>query len=535
VEELREHITRIIIMKYGDRLKLVMRRTAYQERSRIKNQPWKADPGSDRQFWKKVQQAVADLPDDSDDHIAPETLQLLDRIIHRYAEEIVGNFNIKTFRFARRFLTAFFSTMFNAANGSLFGNRRRLHEKLIVKGEVEKLRTLFNKGVVVVLPTHFSNLDSIMIGYAIDEIIGLPAFTYGAGLNLYDSEIVGYFMNRLGAYRVDRRKKNPLYIEALKSMSSLSIMQGVNSLFFPGGTRSRSGSLEGDLKQGLLNSLVEAQRQLFQQGSDRKIIVVPFVFNYHFVLEADHLITQHLNYIGKESFVRVKDDFQSNTRILRFLWRIFSQRSEIYLSVGQPMDIMGNVLNEDGESLDKHGKVIDLKRYFMTEGEVTFDQQREKVYTKYLSEAVIGSYKKYNIVLSSHIVAFCAFLYFERVNSGLDIFGLIKLPEDGFVFDEDILMDLMSQVMALLENMVEEGKVRTSFHKKYTAKEVLDEGITNLGVYHASSPLMRDKSGSIISESFKTLFYYHNRLKGYDLEDMINWDHALLQEQHIDH
>ena len=62
---------------------------------------------------------------------------------------------------------------------------------------------------VIIVPTHFSNLDSILIGYAIDGIMGLPAFHYGAGLNLYDLELVAYFINRLGAYKVDRRKKKP--------------------------------------------------------------------------------------------------------------------------------------------------------------------------------------------------------------------------------------------------------------------------------------------------------------------------------------
>jgi len=73
-------------------------------------------------------------------------------------------------------------------------------------------------------------------------------------VNLYDVEILAYYMNRLGAYRVDRRKKNPIYLETLKSMASLSLLEGLNHIFFPGGTRSRSGAIEENLKLGLLNS-----------------------------------------------------------------------------------------------------------------------------------------------------------------------------------------------------------------------------------------------------------------------------------------
>src|SRR5690625_7368921 len=102
------------------------------------------------------------------------------------------------------------------------------------------------------LPTHVSNVDSSLIDYVIETKVGIPAFAYGAGLNLYNFGPAAYFMNRLGAYRVDRRKKNPIYLETLKAMSTLSIKSGVNNLFFPGGTRSRSGHSESRLKLGRL-------------------------------------------------------------------------------------------------------------------------------------------------------------------------------------------------------------------------------------------------------------------------------------------
>src|SRR5204863_9543615 len=59
----------------------------------------------------------------------------------------------------------------------------------------------------ILVPTHFSNLDSILIGWII-HAMGLPAFIYGAGLNLFNIKIFAYFMNSLGAYKVDRRKKD---------------------------------------------------------------------------------------------------------------------------------------------------------------------------------------------------------------------------------------------------------------------------------------------------------------------------------------
>src|SRR5690606_34497805 len=101
-------------------------------------------------------------------------------------------------------------------------------------------------------------------------------------------------MNRLGAYRVDRRKKNPIYLETLKALSTLSIKNQVNNLFFPGGTRSRSGASEEQLKLGLLNTIVEAQRDICLEGRNQNIYIIPLILDYHFVLEAKSLIRQHL-------------------------------------------------------------------------------------------------------------------------------------------------------------------------------------------------------------------------------------------------
>ena len=272
-------------------------------------------------------------------------MQMLDQIIHRYGEEIVGRFKVKTFKFSRKILTGFFKRLLNAASSKklvrLWGSKYELYDRFNIYGEYERVRHLFDKGVVVLLPTHFSNLDSILIGYALDSVVGLPSFSYGAGLNLFDSELFAYFMNRLGAYRVDRRKRNPIYMETLKSMSNLSISQGTNSLFFPGGTRSRSGAIEDKLKFGLLSSLIEAQREMFEKESDLKIIVVPLVLNYHFVLEARHLINQHLKIKGEERYSGSKDEFKSFRRIFKFLWQFFSKSSEVGLSFGTPMDVMG--------------------------------------------------------------------------------------------------------------------------------------------------------------------------------------------------
>ena len=125
-------------------------------------------------------------------------------------------------------------------------------------GEVDHIRSLSKIGTVVMVPTHFSNLDSVLIGWAI-QYMGLPPFIYGAGLNLFNIKILAHFMNNLGAYKLDRRKKKSYISRSPQGIFKDALIKGIHTLFFPGGTRSRSGEIESRLKLGLLGSVIEAQ------------------------------------------------------------------------------------------------------------------------------------------------------------------------------------------------------------------------------------------------------------------------------------
>jgi len=458
--------------------------------------------------------------------------EILRQIINRYSEEIVGTFRISTFRFARRFLTFFFTRLLNTAAGKnitrFWGSRFRLQDRFIVKGEIETVRSLITKGTVVVVPTHFSNLDSILIGYALDAFAGLPSFSYGAGLNLYNTGYTAYFMNRLGAYRVDRRKKNPIYLETLKTMSNLSIQRGVNSLFFPGGTRSRDGMLEDKLKLGLLGSVIEAQRAMCQKGGG-KVFVVPLVLSYHFVLEAEFLIEQHLRQVGKERYMG-RDASHSPWRIFQFVWKFFAEGNDVTISIGQPMDVLGNPVDADGNSFDQYGNRLDIEAYFKTKGEIREDLQRESEYTKILGDHIVERYQKDNIVLTSHLVAFAAFEMLKYQNPRLDLYGLLRLPTDDYVFPSEALHEVVSQLREALLQMEQRGEIKLSEQLYWEIDKLIEDGMAHLGNYHLTEPLYRDKKGQVVSDNFKLLYFYHNRLENYGLQRKIKWKQLELQE-----
>ena len=535
-EDLVETVDRLtlqhILDKHGERIGDLISRVSYLELIRLKESPWKVDPPNETQFWKKVRAEVT-----AHEQLGPAERQkanteLLRRIIHRYTTEICGNFKESTFKFARRFLTMFFKRMLNAAaSKNIFSQRHELYERLRIHGNVELVRELFNKGTVVILPTHQSNLDSVLIGYALDAVVGLPAFTYGAGLNLFESEIFAYYMSRLGAYKVDRRKKNPVYLDSLKYMSQVMLERGTNSLFFPGGTRSRSGALERELKLGLLNSLIAAQRSIYEGGGQKKIIVVPLVIGYHCVLEAQPLINSYLKTKGEEKYVSTGRRFIPIRNLLSFAWKFFAKSSEIHLSFGEPIDILGYTLDRECRSIDERGHEVNLQEFFSLHGEIQANRQRESVYTRKLADAVVGNYERYYVVLTSHLVAFTAFQLLRKMHPTMDLYALLRLPEDLLRIPMPLFRDVLEAFRAKLKEMAGEGKIHLQEEVMAgTTDDIIQHGLKNLGAFHAVKPLRIGADGQLQTRHIKLVYYYHNRMTGFELEDKIHWDMDRIQQ-----
>lgn len=500
-------------------------KTLYLEKIRIKKEPWEIDPPDEYAFWDKIKKKLVEL-DNSDyikSQIIEEEKEILKKIINRYVHEMVGSFNPRIHGFARTMLSHFFNRLLSAGADNVMGffrPRLSLQEKILITGPIEKVRKLSTKGIIILLPTHFSNLDSIMIGYGMDAI-GLPAFQYGAGLNLFNNKFLGFFMGNLGAYKLDRRKKNNIYLETLKSFSRTNIYHGVHTLFFPGGTRSRGGNIEKRLKLGLLGTVMETQRRFLEEGNDTKIYILPMTISYHFVLEAQSLIEEHLKITGKELYITVDDEFASLRTISKFIYDIVNSQSDITLSLSDPMDVFGNKVDGDGNSIDFKGNVIDIGDYFKTRGEIKADKQREMEYTRILSEKVVEKFHSGNTVYNSHFVAFLAFELMRKKFSKADLFTFLNTPEEEREIAYDELVDKAKVLRERLFELENQGKLILSSHFKDTIDNVVNEGIRKLGHYHAAFPLKRTEYGEVTSENLKLLLFYRNRLDGYGLEKYI--------------
>jgi len=194
-----------------------------------------------------------------------------------------------------------------------------------------------------------------------------------------------------------------------------------------------------------------------------------------------------------------------------------SSGSNVTLSFGHPIDIFGNKLDEQGQSI-REGRLIDIKKYFVTDGALTKDIQRNRVYSRYLASALVESYHRENVVLSSHVVTFTAFQIWQKKYPNLDIYALLALPDEYFQISKENMIDQLEAVQNQLHILADQNQLKLSPEVQSLSLEaLLNDGLKHVNAYHFYAPVKLVKD-QLISEDVKTLYYYSNRLFGYKLD-----------------
>ena len=491
-----------------------------QEQARLQRNPWKVDSKNDPNFLpekiKELQKEEIELP------------KILKEIALYYAKEIAGGFNIWHYRLAQASASYTLNRLLNPMKPqhplTLAQIRFKLQEQIHILGNMSELRSLGRLGTLVLVPTHCSHFDSVLIWWII-HMLGLPPFMYGAGLNLFNRKFFAYFMNNVGTYKVDRRKKNIAYLSTLKAYSSLALHWKCHSLFYPGGTRSRSGSLESTLKLGLLSTALDAQHINYTAyGSEAsKIFIVPVVFNYHFVLEAPFLIREYLMEHRDYVYKPQKDWIDESYKLLKLIKNFATKGSSISVSFGKPMDVLGNEVDATGSSYDTQGNRIDIYTYFKEKsvGRENFEQ-KIKESTRLLGQRIVASYHKNNCVLSSCLVAFVGWELMRGQYADICLKDFLKLPNSFFVISYPLLEASFAKARKAVLELYKQGSIQVSEDlQQGTIAGMVMHGLANLGSYNDQLPLVRNKNGDITTRDICSLLYYHNRLTGYGLEKCI--------------
>ena len=460
-------------------------------------------------YWRGMLRRVARMSDDA-------KRDALRNISSRMAADIAGNFDPRVYRLATRVTPRLLTGVMRPSSlptDLAGGGAPTIDEMLRTEGEIDLLKRLERIGTLVYVPTHSSNLDSVALGYSLMRN-DLAPVVYGAGKNLFSNPIISFFMHNLGAYRVDRRVRARLYKEALKTYSCVMIERGYHSLFFPGGTRSRSGMLERKLKLGLAGTAVEAFARNQVSGIDRPVWFVPTTINYGLVMEAESLIEDHLKLTGEARYVIEDDEFSQVDRWVTFFRKLLGTQGACVIRFARPVDCFGNPVDDEGHSVAPGGTVVNPGTYLWRHGEPVLDSRRDAAYTRELGETLLDAYRKNTVLMTTQLVAHVLFRRLVRETEGVDLFGRLRFRGEVRVPRRELIEDIGATRDRALA-LEQEGGVRLSRTLRTRPPErLLERAIEVWDGYHTRC-VARQVGSDIVAEDPTLLLYYQNRVVDY--------------------
>ena len=126
--------------------------------------------------------------------------------------------------------------------------------------------------------------------------------------------------------------------------------------------------------------------------------------------------------------------------------------TEIYIHIGEPLDILGNHIDDNGESFSSFGKQVDLKKYFLTNGKIVQDENRDQVYTRFIAKSIEASYEKYNVITRGNLVLFAIFRILKKKYPDMGLFKLLYLTKDKRVI---LIKDLIAYLHVLRDVLLD--------------------------------------------------------------------------------
>jgi glycerol-3-phosphate O-acyltransferase len=214
--------------------------------------------------------------------------------------------------------------------------------------ELERVSTLGQRHPVVFLPSHKSNLDTLVLKYAMYENDLPPPHTAG-GINM-NFVVVGPLMRRAGIFFIRRAfKDNEVYKLVLRQYVDYLVEKRFALEWYIEGTRSRSGKLMPP-RLGLLAYVVDAYRR----GKSEDVILVPVSIAYDQIQDV-------AGYAAEERGARKEpESFGWAVRFLRALRRRYGN---IYIRFGEPLSLARTLGPPDRDAeaqADEHS--LDLQK-----------------------------------------------------------------------------------------------------------------------------------------------------------------------------
>ncbi|CAG0998946.1 glycerol-3-phosphate O-acyltransferase [Myxococcaceae bacterium] len=193
------------------------------------------------------------------------------------------------------------------------------------RDQLRQLYALAQRYPVVFLPSHKSNLDHLVLQYALFEN-GLPPNHTAGGINM-NFFPVGPLVRRSGVFFIRRTfKDQPIYKFVLRSYVDYLIEKRFSLEWYVEGGRSRSGKLLPP-RLGLMTYVVDA----FLRGKSDDVFLLPVSIAYDQITDVGDYAAEQRG-AGKE-----RESFRWFVRIVR---RLSGRYGAIHLRFGEPLSLV---------------------------------------------------------------------------------------------------------------------------------------------------------------------------------------------------
>ena len=156
----------------------------------------------------------------------------------------------------------------------------RIYDGFVVDAEgMERVREAARNGPLVLLPSHKSHVDYLVLSYVLSQnAVSPPLIAAGDNLSFFP---LGFLLRRSGAFFIRRSfKGRKLYAALVDAYLRKILVEGFNVEFFMEGGRSRTGKLLAP-KLGLLSMVVDAGLRL----PSTELSFVPISVGYERIIE----------------------------------------------------------------------------------------------------------------------------------------------------------------------------------------------------------------------------------------------------------
>ena len=240
------------------------------------------------------------------------------------------------------------------------------------RNKLKRIYELAQRHPVIFLPSHKSNLDHLVLQFALYENGHPPNHTAG-GINM-NFFPVGPLVRRSGVFFIRRTfKDNPIYKFVLRQYISYLIEKRFPLEWYIEGGRSRSGKLLPP-RFGMLAYVVDA----FRRGKSEDVYLIPTSIAYDQIQDVSDYVAE------QRGAAKQKENLGWFFRVIRALRRRYGQ---IYINFGEPLSL-ATALESAGSEADADLDAPDVslqKIAFESRGE---DQQidcRDLDLTRHLS------------------------------------------------------------------------------------------------------------------------------------------------------